>query len=411
MAIAPRRLAVDQGQPLATSRSATDPGRWLTALVGVLFLLGALYLYRTVSGTQAILFLLGGLGGLTLYHAHFGFTSAFRRFLVYGQADGLRVQMLMLVVASVLFLPLLVRGSVFGHPVAAGASPLGTSVLVGAFIFGIGMQLADGCASGTLYHLGGGDIRSILAIVGYVVGSVLGSLNFNWWTKSLPSLAPVSLLKSFGPWGALAIQVVIAGVVALVVTQVERRRYGRGIELQPQTRRGWQALLRGPWPLVWGAVALAFINFTMLLVSGKPWGVTFAFALWGAKLAQAVGIPAGSWAYWQSAANAQALQRSVIFDQTTVTDIGLMLGALLAGALAFRFAKPLTLRFPPRMLVATVLGGTIMGYGARIAFGCNIGAYFSGIASFSVHGWVWFVAAMLGSAVGVKLRPLFAYKN
>ena len=30
-----------------------------------------------------------------------------------------------------------------------------------------------------------------------------------------------------------------------------------------------------------------------------------------------------------------------------------------------------------------------MGYGARIAFGCNIGAYFGGIASFSLHGWLW----------------------
>ena len=34
-----------------------------------------------------------------------------------------------------------------------------------------------------------------------------------------------------------------------------------------------------------------------------------------------------------------------------------------------------------------------MGYGARIAFGCNIGAYFGGIASFSLHGWLWGVLA------------------
>jgi len=52
-----------------------------------------------------------------------------------------------------------------------------------------------------------------------------------------------------------------------------------------------------------------------------------------------------------------------------------------------------------------------MGYGARLAGGCNIGAYFSGIASFSLHGWVWGVVALLGTYAGLKLRPLFGLTN
>ena len=51
-----------------------------------------------------------------------------------------------------------------------------------------------------------------------------------------------------------------------------------------------------------------------------------------------------------------------------------------------------------------------MGYGARIAFGCNIGAFFSGIASTSLHGWLWIAAALPGSWAGLKLRPLFGLK-
>mgnify|MGYP000591478547 CR=1 FL=1 len=42
------------------------------------------------------------------------------------------------------------------------------------------------------------------------------------------------------------------------------------------------------------------------------------------------------------------------------------------------------------------LGGVLMGYGARIAFGCNVGAFFSGIASGSLHDWLWFLAALAG---------------
>ena len=58
-------------------------------------------------------------------------------------------------------------------------------------------------------------------------------------------------------------------------------------------------------------------------------------------------------------------------------------------------------------LLAAVLGGLLLGYGARLAYGCNIGAYFSGIASSSVHGWLWLVSAFLGSMLGTYLRPWF----
>ena len=64
-------------------------------------------------------------------------------------------------------------------------------------------------------------------------------------------------------------------------------------------------------------------------------------------------------------------------------------------------------RLPFRSLVAAVIGGLLLGYGARLAYGCNIGAYFSGIASASVHGWLWLVAAFLGSVLGTYLRPWF----
>ena len=57
-----------------------------------------------------------------------------------------------------------------------------------------------------------------------------------------------------------------------------------------------------------------------------------------------------------------------------------------------------------------VLGGLLLGYGARIAYGCNIGAYFSGIASSSVHGWLWFAAAFAGNGVGTRMRPVFGLR-
>ena len=87
-------------------------------------------------------------------------------------------------------------------------------------------------------------------------------------------------------------------------------------------------------------------------------------------------------------------------------NFGIMLGALLAAGLAGKFAPDLSI--PMRPLLAAIIGGLLLGYGARLAFGCNIGALFSGVASGSLHGWLWLVCALAGNWAGVKLRPYFA---
>jgi len=124
--------------------------------------------------------------------------------------------------------------------------------IMGAFIFGIGMQLGGGCASGTLYTVGGGSTRMIVTLLAFIGGSLIGTAHMPFWT-SLPQMAPISL----------------------------------------------------------------------------------------------------------------------------------------------------------RSLLAALVGGLLLGYGARLAYGCNIGAYFSGIISGSLHGWLWLVAAFIGNVFGTRLRPLF----
>lgn len=64
-------------------------------------------------------------------------------------------------------------------------------------------------------------------------------------------------------------------------------------------------------------------------------------------------------------------------------------------------------RIALRIVAASLPGGLLMGYGARIAYGCNIGAYFSAIAWTSLHGRLWRLAALLGTPIGVGLRTFF----
>ncbi len=343
---------------------------------------------------------------MVLYHAAFGFSSSWRKVITEGRGDGLRAQMLMLALTSAAFFPILARGTILGQAVRGAVAPAGVPVVAGAFLFGMGMQLGGGCASGTLYSAGGGSVRMCVTLAAFIAGSVLGAWQQPLW-QSAPTLEPISLLSTLGLTPAFAVSLGLLALVAAASWVWEKKRHGAGgvRSIVRGRKGGW---LQGPWPLAAGAIGLALVNLSTLLLAGRPWGVTSALALWGSKLLEAAGVNVAAWPYWQQAGNAAALHASVLNDVTSVMDIGIMLGALLAAGLAGRFAPQW--RVPGRSLAAAVLGGLMLGYGARIAYGCNIGALFSGICSASLHGWVWFAAAFAGSGAGTRLRPLFGMK-
>lgn len=387
------------------SVSAAPERRFGAPLVALaLLLVGAVFLNASVGIKQVALLVVGAALGLTLYHAAFGFTSAWRVFINERRGAGLRAQMVMLAIAVLLFFPALGAGTLFGQPVAGLVAPAGVSVVFGAFIFGIGMQMGGGCASGTLFTVGGGNARMLVTLLFFIVGSVVATHHADWWF-SLPSFPATSIVKSLGVAPALLMSLAMFAVIAWLTVLLEKRRHGQLEVLASSSHQGLSRFLRGPWPLVWGAVALALLNYATLALAGRPWGITSAFALWGAKFLSNLGVDVGSWAFWQMPANAKALAAPLWQDITTVMDIGIMLGALLAAGLAGRFAP--NLNIPTRSLVAAVIGGLLLGYGSRLAYGCNIGAYFSGIASGSLHGWLWLIAAYAGNVVGVRLRPFF----
>ncbi|MFY0989357.1 YeeE/YedE family protein [Halomonas sp. C05BenzN] len=366
-------------------------------------LLGALAVGAAFGLRIGLLMVVGGLLGMVLYHAAFGFTAAWRVFITERRGRGLRAQMVMLAVAVLLFFPALGAGTLFGTSVYGYVAPIGVSVVVGAFLFGVGMQLGGGCASGTLFTAGGGNARMLITLLFFIVGSVIGTAHFAWW-QSLPAFRPTSLVSELGVGGGIAVSLLLFAAIAAVTVVMEKRRHGQ-LEQTPRIDAGNRRWLTGPWPLLFGAVALALLNFATLALAGRPWGITSAFALWGAKGFEFLGGDVSQWGYWQSSWNAAALEATIWRDITSVMNIGILIGALLAASLAGKFAP--NFRIPARSVLAAVIGGLMLGYGARLAFGCNIGAYFGGIASGSLHGWVWLVAAFAGNMLGVKLRPLF----
>ena len=352
----------------------------LAALVAAFFI----FLVMSVSVRQAALLLVGMGMGAALAGARFGFTTGWRHLVEQRDPRGVTGQALLLASASLAALPLLGQFT----ELQAALGPPSVSLLVGAFVFGLTMQIADGCGSGTLYKAGLGVPLNMGILPLFAAGSFLGSAHLEHWL-ALGQMEPVSLPAQLGTGGALALTF---GLLALSLLAV-RAWVGAG--------RQW---LDKRW--VWGAVALAVLATLNLLLAGQPWGVVYGFGLWAAKVAVVAGAfePTTNM-FWSQTGNAQRLTQTVLLDVTTITNIGILAGALWISAKSPSAGPPLT----GKQWVVGLIAGFVMGYSSRLAFGCNVGAMLSGISTGSLHGWIWVPLAFCGTLIGLRVRRRYGF--
>jgi hypothetical protein len=188
----------------------------------------------------------------------------------------------------------------------------------------------------------------------------------------------------------LAATLISIAIAAALIVAVARRR---GADFMPSRNY-----------LIGGGV-IGLLCVAVFAAGGHPWSVTFGYTVWGAKAATALGFDLSQSAFWQWPGPKHALAESVLSDTSSLTDFGMLFGAMAAAAATRPFAAA---PWPPiKSLLAAGVGGLLMGWGARLGFGCNIGAFVGGIASGSLHGWIWFLAALPGCLIGIRLRPLF----
>jgi len=339
-----------------------------------------------VSVRQAALFAIGIGMGAALAGARFGFTTGWRDLVVARDPRGVVGQVILLGLAAIASMPLLAHFP----ELKAALGPPSVSLVVGAFLFGLTMQIADGCGSGTLYKAGMGVPLNMALLPLFALGSFVGSAHLDRWL-ALGAVEPVGLVERYGAGGAVA-----ATLLGLALALVLALRWAG-----PARRAVW---LDARW--LWGAVALAVLAVLNLLVAGQPWGVVYGFGLWAAKLATAAGLfDATANPFWSAPGNAEILRQSVLLDVTSITNIGILAGALWVGAGRANAGRPLA---ASQWLVG-LLAGFVMGYSSRLAFGCNVGAMVSGISTGSLHGWLWVPLAFAGTLVGIRLRRRFGF--
>ena len=379
-------LVTSPGATLAAGATRA-PSLWAQRLpiaIVVLALFG--WLLWSVSSRQALLLLVGVGLGWGLAAARFGFTTGWRILVEQRDPSGVYGQIILLALLAAVSMPMLAH---FPETHAA-LGPPSISLLVGAFVFGLCMQIADGCGSGTLYKAGLGVPLNMGILPLFALGSFLGSVHLNGWL-ALGATEPVGLVQSFGATGALLATLAALAVVAVGVGLWSGQRF---------------SLRRMPRRWVWGAVVLALFAALNLLIAGQPWGVVYGFGLWAAKGATALGLfdPTQN-AFWSDPGHAQRLSQTLLLDVTSITNIGILAGALWVAPRRPQDAKPLT----GQQWLIGLAAGFIMGYSSRLAFGCNVGAMVSGISTGSLHGWIWVPMAFLGTLIGIRVRRRFGF--
>jgi uncharacterized membrane protein YedE/YeeE len=316
--------------------------------------------------------------GIVFVLSDFGFAGGFRTLLEDGDGRAVAATCLIPAIAAPVVLAVTALGATHGRFV----TPIGLPLVLGAMVFGIGMQVANGCGSGVLVAAGQGSRRMWVALPFFAFGGVIGSLLLPMGL-ALPALGEADLVAWLGPAGAL-----VATEVSLLLAAL--------------------LLLRGAKPeaaRLRAAAAIGALAALLFLVSGMPWGITTGLTLAGAKAVQAGGIGLAMQPYWSADWARDALAMPWLANHSATADAGLLLGALLAAAAAGGLRHRAALGW--RGAAGAALGGLLMGIGARLSSGCNVGAFIGGAASGSLHGLVWLAAVIPGCWLGIRLRPVF----
>lgn len=155
-----------------------------------------------------------------------------------------------------------------------------------------------------------------------------------------------------------------------------------------------------PVPAVIAAGVLAAYYFGL---TGTFWAVTGEFTRWGGHVLSWLGVDLSTWDYFALI----GMQGTPLTRIDGVMIIGMFTGCLSAAL----WANNVKLRLPQHRIriVQAVAGGIIAGFGARLAMGCNLAAFFTGIPQFSLHAWFFAIATAVGSLAGAKVSmlPLF----
>ncbi|EAK0877850.1 selenium metabolism membrane protein YedE/FdhT [Campylobacter coli] len=144
-------------------------------------------------------------------------------------------------------------------------------------------------------------------------------------------------------------------------------------------------------------ITLGILSAVYFGIFGGVWAVTGEMTRWGGEFLELLGMDLNGYSYYQK----QNLNGTPLTRTDGIMLIGMFIGCLIAAL----WANKVKFRLPASniRIFQAIVGGILSGYGARLAFGCNLANFFTGLPYFSLHTWFFGVFMVLGIYLGVKL--------
>ncbi len=385
-------------------------GLVVMALAGLVLLLAA-----RIEREMAVFWLFGLAFGFVLQKSRFCFASAFRDIFLlrHGRVmKGLLAGLALATVGFTLIMSKSVPNPRMGVlPPEAHILPLGLNIIIGGLLFGIGMVVAGGCVSGSIYRMGEGYVASWVAFLGIMAGLLGAGYTWNWWWRFQISHAPRLWLPSWlGYGGAVFVTLAGLGLLYLLVLWWESRgglvmpdfhpEYEEGETFAEKLNAAFRSVFVESWSATRGGLALGALN-VFLFIAYHPWGITGEVGRWATGFTNWLGFGPGPLEGADALPGCTVVASSGLLHHMFFLVVGMVVGSLIAALLAHEFK----VRIPRNRMryVQSSSGGVVMGYSAGIAMGCTIGGLFSAIPSLAVNGWVFGIMLAIGAWIGTQI--------
>ncbi|OYT14524.1 MAG: transporter [Bacteroidetes bacterium 4572_77] len=195
--------------------------------IGLAVVLAGIGIYlATVSAKLGLFWIIGLSFGFILQRSRFCFTASMRDPYLTGSTSITRPVLIAFAITSIGFTAIKYGAFVKGLPIPGQGYvvPISLATAVGAFMFGIGMVIAGGCASGTLMRVGEGFQMQVLSLFFFIVGSLWGAHDFGWWKLNVILKGKTVFLPDvFGWFGGLLVNLLIIAALYIAADKWENR--------------------------------------------------------------------------------------------------------------------------------------------------------------------------------------------
>lgn len=190
-------------------------------------IIGILLTMKSVN--LGLFWLFGSSFGFVLQKARFCFTASLRDPFLSGGTAITKAILVAFAIGTVGFAAIKYGYFANGLPIPGMSYvvPIGPATIIGGVMFGIGMVIAGGCASGTLMRVGEGFIQQVIALAFFVIGSLIGAYHFGFWKINVISHGPkVFLPDYFGWFGAVVLQLLIIACLYVAADKWQKKKIG-----------------------------------------------------------------------------------------------------------------------------------------------------------------------------------------